>query len=487
MGNGPGDIHDYWDLIRDEPRIIGAFVWEWCDQGLKKGISQDGITHYGYGGDYGEAFHDTNYCIDGLVGPHRQPKPGLRELAATIQPIRIIRDDINTYTFTNMYTFRTVDVLMGHWKITGPDGSRQEGKMSLGTLAPGQSVRERIPFELSRNQRLTICFGVYEESNPKQSLGEQEFLLYESSSICLPKIQVKTAGVVGTEDSFILDHRDMRCALNKDTGVPVSIWLQGESIMCSAAKLLVWRAPTDNDRYIQAQWKKFGYDRLYPKALSVQRNKDTVTFQLAMVADGVFSPITAEIQYSMTADGGLHMYFHVSVAKHAAWLPRWGLMFTLPKTYRQVEYYGPGPSESYIDKCHGLQTDWWKLSSEDMAVPYIRPQESGNRHGITWGTIHDERGKGLLFVCDRPFDFSVNPYDPWQMEKATHREELPNTSATFVHVDYLQSGIGSNSCGPELLPSYRLERKSFSYECRLIPYGSCKEMLEKIRAMTWTE
>ena len=298
---------------------------------------------------------------------------------------------------------------------------------------------------------------------------------------------MKTAGVTETEDSFILDNGDMRCLLNKDTGLLSAIWLRGEPLMHSAAKLLVWRAPTDNDRYIQAQWKKFGYDRLYPRVLSVQSNEDTVTFQLAMVADGVFSPITAEIQYGMVSDAGLRMYFHVSVAKHAAWLPRWGLMFTLPKTYRQVEYYGLGPSESYIDKCHGLQTGWWKLSCEDMAVPYIRPQESGNRHGITWGTIHDERGKGLLFVCDRPFDFSVNPYDPWQMEKATHREELPNSSATFVHVDYLQSGIGSNSCGPELLPSYRLERKSFSYECRLIPYDDSKEMVKKIRTMTWTE
>ena len=488
MGNGPGDIHDYWALIRNEPRIIGAFVWEWCDQGLTKEISREGTIHYGYGGDYGEAFHDANYCIDGLVGPHRQPKPGLRELTAAIQPIRVMREDMNTYTFTNRYTFRTVDALMGDWKITGPDGSLREGTMSLGTLGPGQSVSGKLPFEHAKGRRLTVYFRIYEKSDPKQSLGEQEFPLYESSSICLPKVQLKTVRIAETEDSFILEHRDMRCLLNKDTGVPTSIWLQGESVLCSAAKLLVWRAPTDNDRYIQAQWKKAGYDRLYPRALSVQQShKDTVAFQLAMVADGVFSPITAEIRYSLTADGGIHMGFHVSVEEHAAWLPRWGLMLTLPKAYRQVEYYGPGPSESYIDKCHGLQTDWWELSCEDMAVPYIRPQESGNRHGITWGAVHDERGHGLLFVCDRPFDFSVNPYDPWQMEKAAHREELPNPSATFVHVDYLQSGVGSNSCGPELLPAYRLERKSFSYECRLIPYSSDSEMTDKIRAMTWTE
>lgn len=456
MGNGPGDIADYTELFRKHPKLIGGCIWEWADHAVK---NSDGV--YLYGGDFGEKTDDGNFCCDGLVFPDRSLKAGSLEAKAAYAPFDVEYKNgalilCNLFDFTNLSEYKICCTVEA-------DGRCVHSVCFDADIAPHSKAS--YPFKPNVPDFCTYACCLNVSLIDKNGFETASMQITLDVPVKRPARSNESGNIVITKDhdSIIITGEGFEHALNAHTGMLSDIdgRLDGES------KLSVWRAPTDNDRRIKKKWGYIDGDnmsgenmnRLCRKIYEYSIADNTVTFSGSLSGISRTPFFKYNLEYTFFDDGSIHMSLCGNVRSDCVELPRLGFEFSLPCEFKKFRYYGMGPEECYSDMHHFAKLGMYESSADKEYVPYIMPQEHGNH----FKTFCLETENGLCFTADKSFEINVSEYSSEMLTSARHTDELQKSGSISVRIDYKNAGIGSNSCGPELLPQYRVSDKQVNF------------------------
>ena len=474
MGNGPGDAEDYQQRIQEHDGFCGGFVWEWCDHAVYGGTTPDGQAVYRYGGDFGEFPHDGNFCMDGLVYPDRTPHTGLLEYKNVIRPIRArkLSNKKNTYVLKNWLDFTSSEKAAEvRWEIAQNGETLSCGTLEGLSIPPHGETKITLPEEPPRQGLVTVLFTYsapkdtpfYEEGHV---LGFDELIVHEDAPAAAPL----APGQVSFEEDprrITVSGRNFRYEFDRSAGLFSSICRDNRSFLTRPMEWNVFRAPTDNDQYVAMDWIAHGYDRPTVKVYesSVSPAEDgvvTLSCRLGIAAVYLEKFLDVSAVWKIDGEGRIRAELNCERNRDFPWLPRFGLRMFLPREFASVEYFGYGPYESYVDKHRASRLGLFAEPVHNLFEDYIRPQENSSHWGCRYVTLSD--GAFVLSASSpSPFSFNAGEYTQEELRAKRHNYELTPCGETVFCLDYKMSGVGSNSCGPSLLPQYRLDEEQFAF------------------------
>ena len=488
MGNGPGDFEDYFQMIHKDDRMCGGFVWEWCDHAIAHGTAENGKTRYYYGGDHGEAIHDGNFCMDGLVYPDRTPHTGLLEYKNVYRPVRVVSYDQkngqivlhNYMDFDNLKDY--VDI---SYEMTQDGLTVEKGKLANVVAAPHSDAEVELKLQVPNTgkvylkliyrlkKQMPLLEQGYELGFDEMKLANEDDRNRQAVKWMEQEKAIGTINVKENDRQIVLQAKDFTYVLDKRTGLFEDMQFAGRSYMNHPMELNIWRAPTDNDMYIKQEWKKAHYDAAYTRAyrIEVLQNKHGVLIMehVAVVADTVQKILDVKMTWKINEDGKIEAVIEAIKDKEFPDLPRFGIRMFLNKKMDEITYFGMGPQESYRDKhqasCHGL----FRSKVAQMHEDYIRPQENGSHYDCDYVELTNGQC-GIAAVSKNPFSFNVSVYTQEELERVSHNYELKESDSIVFCMDYAMNGIGSNSCGPDVLDKYRFAEEAFQFQFELIPF-----------------
>ena len=478
MGNGPGDIEDYYQQIMKYDGFCGGFVWEWCDHAVNQGVAENGKTMYGYGGDFGEYPHDGNFCMDGLVYPDRTPHTGVYEWKNVVRPVRARLVDAHKVTLAlkNMLDFTDMaDAITLSYECKADGELLCSGEIAVPSTAPHTESEVTIPVTLPKTAadcylKLTYLTKTAHELVPVgHEVGFDQFLLSGSAVRRLNSVTDEaTAPTVTEGDRFLtVSGEGFTYQYDTFTGIFSSLERGGETISMDYS---IFRAPTDNDRNIREEWERANYHHSQTRTYTTEYAVDGQTVQITSTVNLCAVTVQSIMKFTViwTIDGAGTITCKIDAKRNTdmPYLPRFGVELTLPKSWQQVSYLGYGPQECYIDKHHLAWFDAFESTVEDMHEDYIKPQENGNHYHCRKASVGNGTN-GVTAYAATSFDFSVSNYSDYELAVKKHNYELEESDFVTMHIDYKNSGVGSNSCGPQLLPQYQMNDKEFEWEYQL--------------------
>jgi len=598
MGNSPGNLKEYWEVIEAHPRLRGGFIWDWVDQGIRQ-VSEDGKEWYAYGGDFGDEPSSLSFCCNGIVFPDRSLHPAMWEVKKVYQPVRMETIDLSTgkVVVINRYSFSDLSGLDITWKLTSGEHILQSGRLPKLYTSPAEREIVTIPFEKPEldpgaEYWLTLSLALAEETvwaeKGYEVAWEQFKVPWDVPEIpATPEEGQPALELIETLDQVKVNSKDFKLIFDKPSGTIASWRYKETELIQRGPKINFWRAPTENDlntwgdERAAIRWREVGLDQLEEcvSKLSVTQPSPQVTqilvesiialrpeaklpepptpeeklqelemglnwlldenllltlcarlnvpdeslpgetkepkirglLQWAVATDRLFDlvkgvydllievemPVSDQLQevvaagkmdldappkpsarfhcdyvYTILSSGEVSVETHVLPDEGLPFLPRIGLQMHLPEGYDQVAWYGRGPHETYVDRKEGAQVGVYRASVDEQFVPYIFPQENGNKTDIRWVMLANADGIGLHASADRLLEVSVHHYAPEDLTAARHPYQLVRRPEVVLHLDYGQSGLGSASCGPGRLEKYRLQPEEFRYSVRLRPFSA---------------
>ena len=478
MGNGPGDLEDYYELIYKYPRFMGACVWEWCDHAVYQGVAENGKEMFGYGGDSGEYPHDGNFCMDGLVYPDRRPHTGLYELKNVARPVRISHVIGNTYELFNTMDFLRVSAFARIcWELEQDGEVVASGELTDVDAAAHEKVLFRLDTDIPATGTVTVRFvtssTVDKPFVPAGSVLGVDQVILRRERIALPGVKKGAEVLAETETSVTIGTAGFACRISKLTGMPESLTIGGKEKLSAPAELALWRAPTDNERSLKEKWREAGYEhmttRVYDFAVEERDDGIAVKIRLSLAGIARQKVLDCTVIWTMPAEGGLIFDCDAKKNPEMPHLPRFGVRFFFPACVENVSYFGYGPYESYIDKRRASWLGKFDATVEGMHEDYTRPQENGSHYDCDWVAFTGPCGHGLRFASPDGMCFNASHYTAEELTAKAHNYELVKSGHTVVCIDAAQAGIGSNSCGPALLEKYRFDR-DFRFRFALMPF-----------------
>ena len=488
MGNGPGDLREYWDLIWSTDQFFGGCVWEFTDHSVALAPGADGKPRYTYGGDFGDMPNDGNFCVDGLVYPDRRPHTGLLELKQVIAPVKGYAKDIanGVITVKNTRFFEDLSDISLYWSL------ERDGKSVASGIIPTLEIAPQTEADYTLKLPKICKCGLYYlnltfKTNVSHAWAEAGHIVREDQiEVSAPAKENFPCALDGVRDLLLVTQNDWRITvkagdtvyvINTHTGLVESIESNGKQMIVSPIKPTVWRAPTDNDRNVKHKWHGNGYESAIQKCYSAKiveedDTKIVVACDISMGA-AIWRPVLrGTVNYTVYASGDLAVAYHMTKREGTSYLPRFGVEIVMPETSEQMRYFGMGPMEAYCDKNLAAKMGDWKCNVADNYEPYVMPQENGSHVGTKWAMVNTIAGHGLYFAgmnSTDDFTFGASHYSTNELTVKGHHWELEAAKETYVYIDYKQAGIGSNSCGPELIEEYRLNESEFDFAFRVKP------------------
>lgn len=480
MGNGPGDIEDYWKIFYKYEMLCGGFAWEWCDHAVYE--KKDEKAFYAYGGDFGEQQHDGNFCVDGLVSPDRQVKPGLLEYANVLRPVRSELESFDQeeirIRLKNCLDFLPLDQAVSvicRWYEDGVLICEQT--LEKLDILPHTSRTVGLEYGFRKKESLKeirICSRqkenrIWAESGWNLGL-DQIFIeknygfLYAEKTHSKKEIDITEQG----DELYICGkNQEFSYRFSKKSGQFTSVMYKGTEFLEKPCQWNIWRAPIDNDMYVKQSWKEAGYDLIQHKTYSVEwtvlDKAAVIRVREALGAPGRQKILELDTVWKIDGDGEVRL--HTSVCKTPDFpdLPRFGLRLFLKKDMGKFAYWGKGPSESYIDKCRSGWEGWHQSSAKQEYVDYIRPQEHGSHNQARTLQLYGDK-KSIEVFFPKPSSVQVLEYSQEQLSGTSHNADLIPENQVIVCLDYLHNGIGSDSCGPKLNRTYAFDALAFTFE-----------------------
>ena len=488
MGNGPGDFEDYFQMIQDNDKMCGGFVWEWCDHAIAHGTAENGKTIYAYGGDHGEEIHDGNFCMDGLVYPDRTVHTGLLEYKNVYRPARVISYNKESGELV-LHNYMDFDDLKDYVKISyelTQDGLViSKGILPEFSVAPHGEGKTNLKINVPENGKcyLKLIYHLKKELpllDEDHILGFDEIEVSKEDTKCklaekwIPKTVVDSELQVNENDTQIhIKGREFAYTIDKRTALFTEMKFAGREYLNHPMELNIWRAPTDNDMYIKSEWKKAHYDKAYTRAYTTEvvqgKHGVKITSHASVVAETVQKILDVTITWKIEAAGKIDADIAVTKDDEFPDLPRFGVRMFLDKKLSAVRYFGMGPQESYCDKHQAASHGLYQANVDDLHEDYIRPQENGSHYDCEYVELNNSR-YGIVVSAENAFSFNASYYTQEELEKKTHNYELTESDSVVFCVDYALNGIGSNSCGPVVLEQYRFDDVLFRFQFTLIPY-----------------
>ena len=488
MGNGPGDFEDYFQMIQDNDKMCGGFVWEWCDHAIAHGTAENGKTIYAYGGDHGEEIHDGNFCMDGLVYPDRTVHTGLLEYKNVYRPARVISYDKESGELV-LHNYMDFDDLKDYVKISyelTQDGLViSKGKLPEVSAAPHSEGKINLKINVPESGKCYLKF-IYHLKKKLPLLDEDYILGFDEIEVSkddakcklaekwLQKTAVDSELQVNENDTQIhIKGREFAYTIDKRTALFTEMKFAGREYLNHPMELNIWRAPTDNDMYIKSEWKKAHYDKAYTRAYTTEvvqgKHGVKITSHASVVAETVQKILDVTITWKIEAAGKIDADIAVTKDDEFPDLPRFGVRMFLDKKLSAARYFGMGPQESYCDKHQAASHGLYQANVDDLHEDYIRPQENGSHYDCEYVELNNSR-YGIVASAEKAFSFNASYYTQEELEKKTHNYELTESDSVVFCVDYALNGIGSNSCGPVVLEQYRFDDVLFRFQFTLIPY-----------------
>ncbi|RRD95670.1 glycoside hydrolase family 2 [Clostridiales bacterium COT073_COT-073] len=509
MGNGPGDVYDYTEIFYQHPKLLGGCIWEWADHVVER----DGKRYYG--GDFGELTNDSNFCVDGLVFADRSLKAGSREVAAAYAPFRInIKDEkAGLVEIENRFDFINLQEFSIQWWLETDGQMIQQGMINEDI--PARLFKEiQLPMALPQSHQFatTLNFRLLDDAgrvgvlagNQRRESSEERgehvnqkwwgLMVETGVQLELKTIQRLNQRLLQPEDNFpyikqdqdqiILGNGQIQYVFSKHTGLLEEMKYGEVNLLTSPLCLSAFRAPTDNDRKIKHSWGLFAdnrsawnLNRQFHKCYQIEaesaenRIQVMVEGSLAGVARVPFARYRAV--YTITGDGYLQVKIQAGIEERCIWLPRFGVEFSLLNEINHFEYFGKGPWENYQDSSHLSPLGRYQSTAAAEYVAYVKPQEHGNHEETRYLKLYNAgNDMGVSVETDQQFAFRVSEYTSAELTDKRHDFELVKSGSTEIRIDYKVSGLGSGSCGPELLEKYRLLEKELEFEFYLKPFRS---------------
>ena len=513
MGNSTGNLQDYWDVIEKYPKLQGAFVWDWVDQGILT-RDENGEEYWAYGGDFGKEGipSDGNFCINGLTWPDRTPKPGLAEVKKVYQyvgfePVNLAEGIIrirNKYGFTNLSEFTT------EWDVVSDGATVRSGKMTFADLRPGRDTLVMVPLSGIVPDPGSEYFLNFRVSRSDEWNFVPADYVYATAQFKLPiegkpvpavrdNLALLQTGTSGTR--YEVSGTNMKLVFNLEKGTLESFVFKGKELLKQGPRPDFWRPPTDNDYgydmdRLLGVWKKAG-DRITIKKASIgqpELGKASVTFEYD-IPDEKGGKIAGYVTtYTIFSTGDVIIKNQFSkVSDKVPEIPRMGMQMQIPEEYMNLTWLGRGPHENYCDRKTSADVGLYESTVDDQYVPYIRPQENGYKTDTRWLTLTDESGSGLL-ICGEPlisFAALKNVHDDFESPGKlsqyrsdaktanTHTNNVKPRDFVNLNVDLGQMGVGGDdSWGAQIHPQYRLTDRKYEYSFRLRPVTKDDDILK---------
>jgi beta-galactosidase len=491
MGNSTGNLQDYWTAIEKYPALQGGFIWDWADQGFAK-KAPDGRTFWAFGGDYGprDVPSDTNFCCNGLVGPDRTPHPALAEVKKVYQNISFEAVDLaagkvrvaNKHAFTPLRDF---DI---RWEVTAGGSPAGSGVIAGPQAGPGESLTLTLPLPRVLPQPGTEYFlnltAVTREARPGVPKGHPA----AAGQIPLPwhaeaaPAAVTRGAALKIEEGareVVVAGGDFEILFDRMTGEMASFVSRGVELIASGPVPNFWRAPTDNDfgnglDRRAAVWRAAS---LFRRLTSLSASSDEAGRAVVAVAYELPRKTAINvIRYIISRDGEVRVEddFRPGTEGRLPEMPRVGLRLAMPHGFDRVRYFGRGPQENYGDRKTAAFVGLWETTLAEQVLPYVTPQEYGNRTDTRWLAVRNGRGEGLLFAAEPLFEFSALPCWPEDLTLPSrgtgHPFDVINRDFTCLTLDKAQMGVGGDdSWGARVHPEYTIPARACTFAFRLRP------------------
>ncbi|WP_246031493.1 glycoside hydrolase family 2 TIM barrel-domain containing protein [Salibacterium salarium] len=489
MGNGPGNLKEYWDTFYRYDRLQGGFVWEWLDHGILR-YTDDGEAYYAYGGDFGEYPHDSNFVIDGLVMPDRTPSPALLEYKKVIQPLKVEALDVKQGRFqvANIYDFIDSGHLHASWTVEQDGKTIESGTLPLSSIDPQSTTEIIVPwsdYQWEEDSYVTFQFTLAQTTcwaDAGFEIAWDQFKLPTYNQLDRVRGIQTFLETQETNDYYMITGEDFRVLFTKNG--QLEMWeYQGEQLVERGPSLHFWRAPIDNDIWAQPMWKSKPSFQEWKEAklqalqsrvndvqLEEKENKIVILTEKSLAPPSLDWKFQVRQTYEVYADGVIECRsWIVPKGDYPETLPRVGMQLELPSHLKKAEWFGKGPGEAYIDSKEGMRYGKWKKEIRNLSTPYVFPQENGNRHDVSWVQLYSQQETGIKVTGDTTFDFSAHYYDTQDLERAQHTYDLPEHERVTLTLDHKHHGLGSASCGPDVLDKYQLKTTSYEFMMRFEP------------------
>ncbi|WP_155055918.1 glycoside hydrolase family 2 TIM barrel-domain containing protein [Streptomyces blattellae] len=459
MGNSNGTLADHWAAIESTPGLQGGFIWEFWDHGILQrvsdgrpagrggaGLYNNGVAvpghRWAYGGDFGEQIHDGAFIADGIVFPDGTPKPVMYEHREIAAPVRLTCFRHAGPEVENHQSFRGLDWLSARWELALSDGRTLTAPAELPDLVPGGTATVPLPFELPDDggEAWVTLRVTTKDDEPWGPRGTE---------VCAPQLRLRDAAA--PKPATV-------------QGPPVEVDGEGllvHPLLTAAPTLSLWRAPTDNDELggIAPRWRAWGLDALVRKVVNVRRDGERVTVHAEYAEYAEYAGtigVVRHVQVFTAVEGGVRVEESAELPEDFQDVARVGTVFETVPGLDLLEWFGQGPWESYPDRSAGAVVGHHSAPVDELFTPYLRPQESGGRHGVRHFTLSAPDATGLAVRLDEPRQVSVTRYRAEDLTAAAHHDELVPRPGCVVHIDAAHRGLGTASCGPDTFPSYRV-------------------------------
>lgn len=497
MGNGPGNLKDYQDLVYAHDKLQGGFVWEWFDHGIES-FTESGEKYYRYGGDFGDDPSNKDFCIDGLIMPDRTPSPGLYEYKKVIEPITTTAVDIQKgiINLLSRYDFANLDRFNLVYKVMEDDVILQTGFMAVPSIEARANKDITLPYDLSvikvkpgAHYYVNISYQLredtsYASSGHELATAQFELPLYKEG------IMVRPEGILNVEKEHTTLHvkgANFSLDFNLVNGNLMNIVRDGMQVLSKGPRLTLWRAPISNDMEIIDKLKKVYFLHLEHEVvmnIDYYMEGNILKVEVDTINSTTNSAWHFKTKYVYTVCPSGDILIDVEgtpsgrVDLAPDMLPRIGVSMHLDKSMEHVRYFGMGPGENYADSKEAAQMGLYANTVDGLFTNYVIPQENGNHMGCKWVSMTNDRGMGLLASTEGDFNFSASWYEDKDLDDAKHTCDLVKRDYIVFNVDYKQNALGTNSCGQWQLDKYRAKFEDFKLSFRLTPFNN-KEVLDK--------
>ena len=497
MGNGPGNLKDYQDLVYAHDKLQGGFIWEWFDHGIES-FTESGEKYYRYGGDFGDDPSNKDFCIDGLIMPDRTPSPGLYEYKKVIEPITTTAVDIQKgiINLLSRYDFANLDRFNLVYKVMEDDVILQTGFMAVPSIEARANRDITLPYDLSAikvkpgaHYYVNISYQLredtsYASSGHELATAQFELPLYKEGIVVRPE------GILNVEKEHTTLHvkgANFSLDFNLVNGNLMNIVRDGMQVLSKGPRLTLWRAPISNDMEIIDKLKKVYFLHLEHEVvmnIDYHMEGNILKVEVDTINSTTNSAWHFKTKYVYTVCPSGDILIDVEgtpsgrVDLAPDMLPRIGVSMHLDKSMEHVRYFGMGPGENYADSKEAAQMGLYANTVDGLFTNYVIPQENGNHMGCKWVSMTNDRGMGLLASTEGDFNFSASWYEDKDLDDAKHTCDLVKRDYIVFNVDYKQNALGTNSCGQWQLDKYRAKFEDFKLSFRLTPFNN-KEVLDK--------
>jgi len=495
MGNSNGSLADYWDMFESTPGVQGGFIWEWVDHGIRQKTT-DGKTYWAYGGDFGDKPNDLNFVCDGLVWPDRKPHPGMWEAKKVQQPIGIKAKNLKQglVTITNKHDFTTLEGFLGAWEVLIDGKVAAKGIVPKLKTAPqkAENVRLKLPklaLKPGQQAHLNVRFRTAKATPwcpANHEIAWEQLVLAEPKWTPVLHLKTSASKKISVEERgshTLVRGENFEANIQRLGGKIASMSWQGQPLLVDGPQLNVWRGPTDNDGIKGwtgqdwkplGKWLKAGLDKMVITTESCDvslRPDGSAVMKTVQSAKGNGLAYGFRYQQKITFSPGGRLVIENDVVadKRLIDLPRVGITLQLAPEFEKLRWFGRGPWENYSDRKRSTMVGLYESTVTDEYIPYILPQEHGNKTDVRWLELEAPGRTRVRFWGDRYFEASASHFTAQDLFKWTHTPEVVARPEVIVNLDYAQRGLGTASCGPDTLPQYQIKPGRFAFSFVLEP------------------